>query len=455
MSTYIQAPSGGEQFISEDSIRNYFQAFAKQPGGELVGLEWELFGVNSSTGKSLPYYGKGGIQEVLIFLAAEHGFEKIEENGCVIALRKGKNTVGLEPGGQVELAAEPFPDLHGVSRQWACFKRQITQASQVLNLSWLGIGFQPFSGRDEIEWVPKKRYAVMRDYLADKGELAHDMMKRTTAIQISLDFLNEQDAVEKMRTVFALTTLISAVFANSPLYEGKENGLLSQRMRVWQHTDAERSGILPAFLSEGATLADYLEYALQAPMFFIVREQNWIPLRGLRFKEYLNQGFAGHRATLADFELHLSTLFPEVRIKNWIEIRGADGQDQEWVLSVAALWKGLLYDRDALGAAWELMRKFTAQERLVFQQEAQSKGPRAYLGKQQGWDLAREIFALALEGLKRQKKVNEAGEDETVYLRPFMEEFVKARKTPAEKLLEKWRQDWRRDPALLVQGIKI
>ncbi len=454
MSTYVRVRKD-DQSISIEDLKRYFHSFAKPISQHALGLEWELFGVSPETGQALPYFGSRGIEAVLKLLTSKFGYQTIEEESHVIALFKGENYVALEPGGQLELSAEPVATVHDVKNQLENFQNELVEITRSLNIAWLNIGFHPFSKLDEIEWVPKKRYQIMKEYLAKKGAWAHDMMKRTAANQVNIDFSNELDAMEKLKIIYGITSLVSALFANSSLSEGKFEGFLIRRLASWRQTDPNRTGLIPVFLREASTFDDYLAYVLETPMIFIIRGNAWIPMQGLPFREFLRKGYSHFRATLEDFELHLSTLFPEARIKNCIEIRGTDGQPFDLIPSVPALWKGILYDQEARLAAWQLVKDFSWEERCAFHLAIEKEGPRAFLGKFRGWDLIKEIFSIAKRGLKSQGKLNSQGEDETVYLDALFERVIKPEKTSAETLVEKWQKDFRETPKLLINHVKL
>lgn len=454
MSNYIASKQAGQPVSSED-LRNYFQSFSKPVGSHAIGLEWELFGVDPETGAPKPYYGTQGIEAVLKRLSDKFGYKPVEEKGRVIALSREDDSVGLEPGGQLEFSPKAVRTVHGIKAQIDLFRRELAEISPEFWIAWLGTGFHPFASLDELEWVPKARYEIMKNFLKARGALAHDMMKRTAAVQVSVDFEGEADALEKLRVIFGVTSLVSALFSNSPVTEGKPNGFLNYRMRAWRHTDARRTGFVPALFRKNAGFSDYLDYALDVPVMFVVRDGRWVPLPGISFREYLDKGFGGLRATRDDFELHVRTLFPEARLKNCIEIRGADGQHFEHVPAVAALWKGLLYSKSAREEAWGLVKDLSMGERQSFHAGMEEKGPNFFLGRARGWDLEKELFAIARRGLKAEPELGPGGDDEAVYLEDFYEKFVLTEKTPAEVLLEKWIGEFRRKPAKLVGYLKI
>jgi len=454
MSTYVHSKDL-DSVLTLDQLRNYFHNFRKSRSAQGVGIEWELLGVYRETGQALPYYGEYGIEAILAALAERFGYRRMEEKGHVVALSRDGDYVALEPGGQLELSAKPVRTVHEICVQLENFRQELIEISGPFSAAWLGVGFQPFSGRDQLEWVPKRRYEIMRDYLGKRGELAHDMMKRTAANQASFDFLDEADAMEKLKVVYGASSLVSALFAHSPISEGGPNGFLTYRMRVWRDTDPARTGFVRKCFKAAAGFDDYLDYALDTPMMFIVRSDQWISLPPMPFRDFLNNGFEKFFPTQNDFDLHLSTLFPDARLKNCVEIRGADGQRFEYRAAVAAFWKGILYDEGARKEAWDLTKDFSWDDRMAFHVKMEVLGPNAFLGKYRAWDLIKELFRISFEGLGKQGEKNGQGEDETIYLRGVFEDFIKPERTPAEYLMKKWEQEFRGDPGRLVNFLKI
>ena len=439
---------------SEEELYSFFQRFAKPTQEERVGVECEFFGIERGTGKALPYLGPNGIEAILCRLAAGFHYEPVLEEGHVIALRKGENWITLEPGGQVELSASPVRTVFEIEKQLRDFARELHEIRGYFpDVAWLSVGIHPFSRLDEIPWVPKRRYVLMADYFKSKGPLAHEMMKRTATNQINLDFPDERRALAQFRLIFGITSIASAVFAHSSFSEGRPNGFLTRRVQIWNETDSDRCGILLEFLREDRSFRDYVEYLLEMPMIFIVREEKWIPMKGMTFRKFLEKGKEGHRPTWADFELHLSTVFPEARFKNCLEIRGMDAQRLPLIPSVAAFWKGILYEEEVRERAWKLMRSFTPKQILKLHQEIPKQGLRAKLGKTSIQEIAGELFRLSSEGLKRRARDSSA--DERIFLDRMNEEILKRARTPAETLLEKWQGEFRQDPQSLIRYLEV
>jgi len=440
--------------ISIKDLERYFSSLRKAEDEHVIGAECELFAVHRTTGRPLSYFGKVGIETLLNRLVSEHGYEGIDEAGHMVALKKDGNSVTIEPGAQLELSAATVKTVHDVKGQLDTFLKDVHAAAAEWDVAWLSMGFHPYATLDEIEWVPKQRYEIMRSHMIERGSLAHDMMKRTATNQINLDFSDEADAMRKLRTAYAATSIVSALYSNSAIAEGIPNGYLTKRMSSWSDTDPDRTGLLLQFLKDDASFDDYLRYVLAVPLMFIVRGREYVRVRGLSFEQYLIKGYQGHQATLADFEMHLSALFPEVRVKNWIEIRGADAQPKDLIPSVMAIWKGLLYSQGACQATWNLLRNVSEKERRQFHHDIEKQGLNAQLGGAVGWELVREIYEIAWQGLKEQRQFSADGQDETVYLLPLKERIISKRLTLAEQVLLEWDEKYRDHPATLIRDFE-
>ncbi|MBI4115897.1 MAG: hypothetical protein HY447_04910 [Candidatus Omnitrophica bacterium] len=439
---------------SEEELYTFFQPFAKPTSERRVGVECEFFGIERETGKALPYLGPRGIEAILCRLAATFHYEPLLEEGHVIALRKESNWITLEPGGQVELSAPPVQTVFEIEKQLQTFARELREIETYFpGIAWLSVGIHPFSRLEEMPWVPKRRYELMASYFKTRGPLAREMMKRTATNQVNLDFPDEKTAISQFRVIFGITSVVSAMFAHSSFSEGRPNGFLTRRVHIWNETDSSRCGLLTEFAREGKSLRDYVEYLLEMSMIFIVRNGKWIPMEGLSFRKYLRDGKGDYRATLADFELHLSTAFPEARFKHYLEIRGVDAQRFSLIPSVAAFWKGILYDEGIREKAWALVRDFTPKERLTLHLAVPKEGLKAKVGKIQICELAQELYRLSCEGLGRQ--ASRDAESECVYLDRLYEEVLKPYRSPAETLLEKWSGELDKTPSRLIDYLKI
>jgi glutamate--cysteine ligase len=334
---------------------------------------------------------------------------------------------------------------------------EVLAITEDLGLACLALGMQPMSRLEEIEWVPKKRYGIMGPYMTKVGTLGHRMMKQTATVQVNLDYSSESDAMTKMRTGMGLAPIVLAMFANSPLSDGDLNGYQSFRGHVWSDTDNARSGLLKFVFDRGACFQNYVEYALDVPMYLIIRgeEEEWIDMTAYTFRRFMLEGYRGFRASLSDWSLHLTTLFPEVRLKGYIELRSADSQDPELALALPALAKGVFYDDDAMGAAWDLVKGWSWDERLRLQREVPKGGlaVRVRRGVDLA-DLAKELMRIAEYGLQRARVFDAKGRDESIYLEQLAE-LVRAGRSPADRIRENWVGAWNRDRRALVEGTRF
>lgn len=439
---------------SEEELFSFFHQFAKPTSQRRVGIECEFFGVERATGKGLPYIGPRGIEAILCRLAATFHYEPILEEGHVIALRRSDTWITLEPGGQVELSASPVRTVFEIEKQLETFRQELSQIEDYFpGIAWLSVGLHPFSALEELPWVPKRRYDLMREYFKSREPLAHEMMKITATNQVNLDFPDEATALSQLGLIFGITSIVSALFAHSGFSEGKPDDFLDRRIHIWNHTDRDRCGLLWEFMERGRSFRDYVEYLLELPMIFIVREERWIPMEGITFRQFLKKGKGSYRATVGDFELHLSLAFPEARFKHYLEIRGADAQRFPLIPSVAALWKGILYENEIREKTWNLMVDFSPQERLKLHESVPKEGLKARLGRVPILELARELCRLSSQGLSRQALKDEPSE--CIYLERINEEILKPGRTPAETLLQKWEGEFGQNPERLIQYLEI
>jgi glutamate--cysteine ligase len=433
----------------KEELEAFFHEGGKPREQWRVGTEYEKIGIDRSTGKAIPYFGPRGVAVILRELVESYGWEPEEQDGHIIALKRGRNEIHLEPGGQIELSGEPCETIHCTNEEFHRHIRELLEVSDKLNIEFLGLGIQPVSTLPEIEWVPKKRYRIMGPYMAKVGTLGQRMMKQTATVQANIDFSDERDAMAKFRTGMGLTPLIIAMFANSPISDGEPNGYRSFREHIWTDTDKSRSGLLQFAFSSDVSFAHYVEYALDVPMYFIIRNGDYIDMTGIPFRHFLEQGHQGQYATIEDWSNHLTTLFPETRIKRYLEVRSADSQPPELMLALPALVKGVLYDADCLQAGWDLVKSWTWDERMQVYFDSHREALAARIRRYSLLDLAKELLAIAWEGLKRQDQVNGFGENETVYLAP-LKTLLSQNKCPADVLLEKWEGELQRDIKKLI-----
>jgi glutamate--cysteine ligase len=375
------------------------------------------------------------------------GWEPIIEARNIIGLFDvtGGGAITLEPGGQFELSGATVETLHETSAELMAHLAQVQQVAQPLGISFLGMGMTPKWSRAEMPVMPKGRYRIMTAYMPKVGGHGLDMMYRTCTVQANLDFSSEADMVKKLRVGLALQPVATAMFANSPFTEGKPNGFLSFRSQIWLDTDPDRTGMLPWAFEPGMGFERWVDYALDVPMYFVKRGDRYIDAAGQSFRDLLAgklPALPGERATLSDWANHLSSIFPEVRLKRYLEMRGADSGPWHRLPALPALWVGLLYDDRSLDAAWDLAKPWSAEERRQLREDVPRLGLKATIGGRTALDLARECLALARAGLKRRNRRNADGGDETRYLEPIRS-FVERGITPAEELLAKFHGPWR------------
>jgi glutamate--cysteine ligase len=418
-------------------LEAYFHDAGKPRDRWRVGTEYEKVGIVRDTGKAIPYSGRRGVEFILRELIERFGWEPEEQDGHIIALSRDKAQITLEPGGQIELSGEPCESIHCTYAEFTQHIRELLEVTEPLGIIFLGLGMQPVSRVEEIEWVPKQRYRIMGPYMLKVGKLGQRMMKQTATVQANIDFSDEKDAMAKFRTGMGLAPILISIFANSPICDGQLNGYRSFREHIWTDTDNSRSGLLKFAFAPDVCFAHYVEYALDVPMYFIVRKKNYIDMTGVTFRQFLQFGHNGERATLEDWHDHLTTLFPETRIKRYIEIRSVDSQPPELMPALSALIKGAFYDGDCLQAAWDLVKGWSWDERMQVYLDSHQEALSARIRRYSLLDLAKELMEIAWEGLRRQNQVNDLGENETIYLKP-LKDLIDNGKCPADILLEKW-----------------
>jgi len=416
-----------------------------------IGTEHEKIVFHTDDLSPVPYEGPRGIRAILEALVARYGWLPITEGENIIALKRPDGepaaTVSLEPGGQFELSGAPLSTLHEVAAETQLHLDQVSAIGKDLGVGFLGLGFSPTWTREETPRMPKRRYAVMTRYMPTVGKGGLDMMYRTATIQVNLDFGSEADMVKKLRVSLALQPIATAIFAASPFTEGRPNGFLSMRSEVWRDTDKRRTGMLPFVFEEGMSFERYAEYALDVPMYFVYRDGNYIDVAGASFRDFMDGKLAalpGERPTIDDWSDHLTTLFPEVRMKRFLEMRGADGGRWRRICALPAFWVGLLYDQATLDAAWSLVKDWTAEERQALRDGVPRLALKAPFRNGKALEIAREAVAIARGGLAARACRNAGGEDEREYLAP-VEEIVASGRTIAEQLLEAYNGPWKGD----------
>ncbi|GGZ12013.1 glutamate--cysteine ligase [Novosphingobium colocasiae] len=431
-------------------IENLSQLAAPMAAGEKpasawrIGTEHEKLVYDTGDRHAPSYTEPGGIRDLLMALT-EFGWEPIIEGGNVIALKGSDGNVSLEPAGQLELSGAPLETLHETCAETGRHLAQVKTIGDRIGKGYLGLGMWPDKTRAELPIMPKGRYEIMLRHMPRVGSMGLDMMLRTCTIQVNLDYSSEADMVQKFRTSLALQPLATALFANSPFTEGKPNGFLSYRSHIWSDTDPHRTGMLPFVFEEGFGYERYVDYMLDVPMYFVFRDGRYIDAAGQSFRDFLEgrlPALPGERPRLSDWQDHLSTAFPEVRLKSFLEMRGADGGPWGRICALPAFWVGLLYDQGALDAAWDLVKDWDMEGRELLRSSVPRLGLDAPLpGGGTLRRIAGEVLEISRAGLAARNRLNSSGDNETGYLEPLAE-IVASGKVPAERLLDLYHGEW-------------
>lgn len=447
MSTKTASTAKGAIIESRDQLIASFARGEKPRDRWRIGTEHEKFVYALGDHHAPSYDEPSGIRALLGELE-QYGWEPVLEGGNVIALNGADGSISLEPAGQFELSGAPLDNLHQTCAETGRHLQQVKAAGNTLGLGFLGLGMWPDKTRAELPIMPKGRYAIMLRHMPRVGSLGLDMMLRTSTIQVNLDYASEADMAKKFRVGLALQPLATALFANSPFTEGKPNGKLSFRSHIWSDTDPARTGMLPFVFEDGFGYERYADYALDVPMYFVYREGKYIDAAGLSFRDFLNGELSvlpGELPTIDDWNDHLSTAFPEVRLKTFLEMRGADGGPWNRICALPALWVGLLYDDGALNAAWDLVKGWSLDERQALRDSVPELALDAPLpGGGRLRDIAGEVLDIAHAGLAARARLNGAGDNETGFLDP-LREIVRSGKVPAQVLLDRYHGEWGRD----------
>ncbi len=426
---------------SVDDLIAHLRAGEKPREQWRIGTEHEKMLFSRRTHQPLPFEGEPGIRMVLEAFRQKFDWQPVWEGETLIALNRGEASITLEPGGQLELSGAALTNAHQTCGELGVHLRETREIAEELNLVLLQIGRNPAVPSALMPWVPKERYAIMRRYLPTRGSMALDMMLGTGTVQTNIDYGDEADLSRKLRVGLGMTPFLTALYANSPFAEGKATGYLSTRSRIWQETDPDRSGFIPGAMRGDFGYREYVEYALDVPMFFIHRNGHYLDYGGFSFRHFLESGLDGHRATMEDWALHLTTLFPLVRVKQYIELRMADVGPLNMICAFAALTRGLFYDDRALAEADDLVRTLPADELPRMERDAAEHGLRAQvLGRPfQAW--AQELLAIVERGLQRLDARDAKGENEAKLLAP-LQQIAESGRTQAEDLLERYHGPW-------------
>ncbi len=437
-----------DPFISgRADLVSVFSGGEKPPERWRIGTEHEKFVYRTGDHRAPSYDEPGGIRDLLMALT-RFGWEPVYEGDHVIALSGSDGTVSLEPAGQLELSGAAVQNLHQTCAETGRHLKQVKEVGAELGLGFLGLGMWPDKTRAELPIMPKGRYAIMLDHMPRVGALGLDMMLRTCTIQTNLDYDSESDMVKKFRVSLALQPLATALFASSPFTEGKPNGFLSYRSHIWTDTDPGRTGMLPFVFEDGFGYERYTDYALDVPMYFVYRDGKYINAAGQSFRDFLDgklPALPGEKPRLSDWVDHLSTAFPEVRLKSFLEMRGADGGRWNRICALPALWVGLLYDQGALDAAWDLVRDWTIDDHERLRADVPRTGLcTAAPGGGDLQALGKQVLAIAHAGLTARGEVNSLGDNETAFLNP-LHQIVESGMSVAHQMLDKFNGEWRGD----------
>lgn len=436
--------SSAQLIENKAQLVDYLASGNKPKSAWRIGTEHEKFGFRLDDLRAPTYEGPRGIGVLLNTLAERFGWQKLEDRGNTIALLRDLASVSLEPAGQLELSGAPLETIHQTCCEVDSHLREVRSVADELQIGFLGMGFQPKWPRAEMPWMPKGRYKIMREYMPKRGNLGLDMMTRTCTVQTNLDFASEADMVQKFRVSLALQPIATALFADSPFTDGKPNGYLSYRSHVWSDTDPDRTGMLGFVFDSSFSFERYVDYLLDVPMYFVYRDGQYLDASGLSFRDFMAGKLSilpGEKPLLTDFADHLTTAFPEVRLKKYLEMRGADGGPWNRLCALPAFWVGLLYEQSALDAAWDLVKDFSLDEREALRNGVPKHGLKLPFRHATVRELALEALKISGQGLKARARLNSRGIDETMFLEPLVE-IALANETPAERKLSLYHGAW-------------
>ncbi len=455
--TTAKETSGDAPLIEDlDQLAAHLASGCKPKDKWRIGTEHEKFVFCRTNLRPVPYEGPSGIRAVLEALGEETGWSLIMEGDHPIGLKGEGASVSLEPGGQFELSGAPLENVHQTCDEVHRHLDAIKKVCDPMGVAFLGMGFAPTWTLDETPRMPKGRYDIMRRYMPTKGKLGLDMMHRTCTVQVNLDFASEADMAMKFKTSLALQPIATALFANSGLYEGKPSGYASWRAHIWTDTDPDRTGLLDFVFEDGFGFERYVQYMLDVPMYFVRRDGSYVDAAGQSFRDFLKgelPAAPGQKPTMDDWEDHLSTAFPEVRLKTFLEMRGADGGPWARICALPAFWVGLLYDDDALAAAWDVAKGWSREERETLRDDAARFGLKAEVGGRTVQDIVLEVLAISRAGLKKRARMGNLKEDETTYLDPLVK-IAECGVTMGEYTVERFFGDLKEDKKALFEECK-
>jgi len=439
--------TGGGPVRDKADLVAYLESGCKPRAQWRIGTEHEKFGYDLATLSPLPYDGPCSIRAMLDGLADTYGWDRVHEGGRLIGLLKDGANISLEPGGQLELSGAQLETIHQTCDEVNEHLREVHDIADRIGAGFIGLGAAPVWTADDMPVMPKGRYKLMTNYMGRVGTHGTEMMYRTCTVQVNLDFASEADMVLKLRTALALQPVATALFANSPFFEGKPAGVLSYRSRIWRDLDPDRTGMLPFVFEDGFGFEAWVDYALDVPMYFVHRDGRYIDALGQSFRDFMSgklPALPGERPLISDWADHLTTIFPEARIKKFLEMRGADGGPWRRLCALPAFWVGLLYDGDALHAAWDVARHWTAEERAQLRIDAATHGLAATIRGRSLREIAIDLLAIAERGLINRARASDFDRDESHFLNA-LHEIAASGRTPAEELLDKYHGDWQGD----------
>lgn len=438
--------------VERKDLIAYMESGSKPKSEWGCGTEYEKFAYRKSDLKPLSYDGPNGLEALLKEFHNNFNWQPQLEDGHIVGLKSPENmpkaSITTEPAGQVELSGGVHRNVHENAEEINLYKSQMAKVSKNLDIGFLGIGYAPVWKLTDMHPIPKKRYAVISRYMALNSVMGIDMMFRSCTVQVNMDFDNEADMVLKMRVGLALQPIVSALFATSPFVDGSPNGYITNRVNIWRYADPARSGLLPEAFETGFGFEAYVDYALDIPVYFVDRGGRYLDAQGQTFRDFLNgklEILPGERPTISDWEIHLATIYPEARLKKFIEMRGADsGWTQEHLIALPALWTGLLYDEDCLLASWDLVKDWNEEDRECAREQAILHGLKGQVKGRAVLDIARNMVEIARKGLAKRNIKNKAGLDETVYLE-VLDDRISSGKTAADRLLDLYNGEWQGD----------
>ena len=442
----IPAAANAEPVQSRAQLVESIERGSKPPSDWRIGTEHEKFAFAWQDYRRLPYDGDCGIRALLEGLQ-RFGWDPVREGETVIGLKRNGASVSLEPGGQLELSGAPLENIHQTCDEVHTHLAEAETVTKELGAGLIGLGFDPKWRREDMPWMPKGRYRIMRDYMPKKGNLGLDMMVRTCTVQVNLDYASEADMAKKFRVGLALQPVATALFANAPFTEGRPNGFKSWRAHIWTDTDPDRTGMLPFVFEDGFGFERWVDYILDVPMYFVYRGGRYLDASGQSFRDFMAgklPALPGETPTLSDWADHMTTAFPEVRAKTFLEMRGADGGPWKSLCGLPAFWVGLLYDGTALDAAWDMAKDWTAEEREALRIDVAKHGFQAPFRNGTVRDLALRALEIAQAGLSARRVLDKAGNDETGFLQ-VLHDRAAAGKSPADTLLEDYAGPWAGD----------